>query len=118
MIAEAYVLIPQALRNYLPLLGATGMDFEDAHHHLVLVFARRLQGEHPYDASRGAQLRTYLFMLTKGVLINRAKKAKRRTRGLEKIEEQHREVVADMTTLVEHALPEWLDVPDMFPSAV
>ncbi len=118
MIEQAYVLIPQAIRNVLPLLHASGLDFEDAHHHLVLVFARRLQGDHPYDPQRGAQLRTYLFMLTQSVLINRAKKAKRRLKGLDRIEEHHRESVADLTTLIEREVPEWLDVPDMFPSAV
>jgi DNA-directed RNA polymerase specialized sigma24 family protein len=110
------VLIPQAIRNVLPLLHASGLDFEDAHHHLTIIFAKRLQGDHPYDADRGAQLRTYLFMLARSVLINLTKKAKRRSKGLGRIEEDQRERVADLTTLIEREGPEI--IPDMFPSAV
>jgi hypothetical protein len=45
-----------------------------------VVFAKRLQGEHPFDPDR-LSLTSYLFMLTEGVLLNRINRKNRRSKG-------------------------------------
>ena len=77
------------------LLRASGYEQEDAQQELLIVFTGRLQGAHPYNAER-AQLRTYLYMLTRSVLLNRIARRKRRQRGLGVLAAHHRNRVGEL----------------------
>lgn len=85
------------------LLRASGYEVEDAVQELVLVFTGRLQGSHPFDPMK-AQLRTYLYMLVRSVLINRIERRKRRSRGMSTLAAHHRNRHAE------------LDLEALFPS--
>lgn len=81
MISAAYPILAKACTYFGSLLRASGYEQEDLQQELLIVFVGRLQGTHPYDPQR-AQLRTYLYMLTRSVLLNRIERRKRRARGM------------------------------------
>lgn len=103
MISEAYRIIPHALRHFRSLLVASGWDHEDAVQELVLVLVARLQGAHPYDATR-SRFTSYCYLLTRSVLANRATKKNRRARGDALLALHHKGRTAEMD--VEALFPE------------
>lgn len=95
LIGLAYPILGKALTYFGSLLRASGYEQEDAQQELLLVFTARLQGQHPYNAER-AQLRTYLYMLTRSVLLNRIARRQRRARGLSTLAAHHRNRVGEL----------------------
>lgn len=95
MIAQAYVIIPKALTKYRHLVAAAGYEHEDATQELVVVFAKRLQGTHPFDPMR-LRLTSYLHMLVESVLLNRIARRQRRQRGLGVLAAHHRGRTAEL----------------------
>lgn len=77
LVVEAFKLLPRAVHRFAGLRYAAGLDHEDAVQHLLVVFAARLQGEHPWDGR--ASLKNYCFMLARSVLKNLADKRTNRT---------------------------------------
>lgn len=95
MISAAYPILGKALVYFGSLLRASGYEAEDAQQELLIVFSVRLQGSHPFDPMK-AQLRTYLYMLVRSVLINRIERRKRRSRGMSTLAAHHRDRHAEL----------------------
>lgn len=95
LMAQAYKLIRAELKACASLLRASGYEADEALQEIVLIFHQRLQGAHPYDTKTSA-LRTYIYMLTRSVLKNRATRADRRRRALGVYAAQHRDRYAEL----------------------
>lgn len=76
-------------------MRAAGYEAEDATQELVVVFATRLMGAHPFDPRR-LRLTSYLHMLTESVLLNRIARRKRRARGMSTLASYHRDRVGEL----------------------
>lgn len=77
LVIEAHGHLTRAANRFRSLTWAAGLDPNDAASHLVIVFAARLQGEHPWDGR--ASLKNYCYMLARSVLTNLANKRTNRT---------------------------------------
>lgn len=99
LMAEAYPLIRQALGSMRNMLGNAEYEADDALQEIVLIFTQRLRGENPYDPARHGgnnPLRSYVYMLTHSVMLNRIARADRRRRNLGVLAQHHRDRFAEL----------------------
>ena len=108
LMSQAYELIYAALRSCKPLLQASGYEADDARQEILLIFTQRLRGRHPYDVLK-SPLRSYIFMLTRSVLLNRIARAGRRRRALGVLAAHHRDRHAELD--IEALLAEGINPP-------
>lgn len=99
---------------YSNLCLRAGFDPEDAVQELAVIFARRLQGPHPYDPKR-ASLQNYCCMFVRSVLINRLNKRRRHSIGFDRLVDEFSSRVGeiDIDAISELVTPEE-DVPPWF----
>ncbi|MBL9105176.1 MAG: hypothetical protein JNL82_29795 [Myxococcales bacterium] len=82
LVEQAYSLLPGACRHYRHLMAAADIAPGDAASEILLVFVERMRGAAPYDPAKGS-LRSYLYLLVRSVLKNRAARRARRVAKLE-----------------------------------
>lgn len=86
LVLQVFDLLPRTLGRMSCAMQATGLPKEDVIPEITLTFARRLQGQNPYDPKRGT-LPTYVHWLAKTWIQDQAKKLNRRIKRHEEYAE-------------------------------